>query len=262
MNVKFDFTETGGLPLDQDILNDMQNGTLLVDKALADLLGPLAIVSGCIKTGSDISNGVVAVNGEILPFVGGVMQAKVIVIETTAPLIYFDGIARPSETTRYATFGDDGIQNNPWPSFKRIRLDRMWLPGDTKEIDCTEAYMNANFDNTGLGINEREGWAICNGNNGTRNRGGLTSVAFDASKVYANELGKVGGEEKHQLTVPELPKHKHRLDKENVGGGVGEVADAKDSGSQGPGGYTAEEGGDEAHNNMQPYIVTLVIQKL
>ena len=56
-----------------------------------------------------------------------------------------------------------------------------WLTGDIKEIDCTDAYIAANFDANGVGIvgGEREGWAICNGwNNLTRNRTGRVSVAY------------------------------------------------------------------------------------
>ena len=46
-----------------------------------------------------------------------------------------------------------------------------WLPGDLKMIDCTSAYIAANFvtggSTIGLGLpgGEREGWAICNGYN-------------------------------------------------------------------------------------------------
>lgn len=117
MNIKFDFTETGGLPLDQDILNDLQNGTQLTEK-ISNVLGSLVILSGCVIAGPNAGNGVVAINGEVLPFVGGTITAKVIIVQTTAALTYFDGIGRPSQITRFATFGDDGVQNNLWINFK------------------------------------------------------------------------------------------------------------------------------------------------
>jgi len=63
--------------------------------------------------------------------------------------------------------------------------------GDVKEIDVATSYIAANFDVTGLGTNERLGWAICNGNNGTRNRNGRVPLQYDPS-TYAT-LGATGG---------------------------------------------------------------------
>lgn len=56
--------------------------------------------------------------------------------------------------------------------------EAQWLVGDIKEVDCTNQYITDNFDSSGKGKNERLGWAICNGNNGTRNRTGRVSVAY------------------------------------------------------------------------------------
>jgi hypothetical protein len=41
--------------------------------------------------------------------------------------------------------------------------------GDMRMKDVSNAYITANFDGTGLGINLEVGWAIANGNNLTRN---------------------------------------------------------------------------------------------
>ena len=118
MNIKFDFTETGGLPLDQGVLDDLQNGILQAEK-ISLILGPLVILSGCVVAGANAGNGVISINGEVLPFVGGPISTKVIIVQTTDNLTYFDGAARPSQITRYATFGDDGGAGNLWASFKR-----------------------------------------------------------------------------------------------------------------------------------------------
>ena len=59
MNIQYDFTQTGGFPFDQGVLNDEQSGILNVEQALAAALGPLVIVSGCLVTGSTVSAGVV-----------------------------------------------------------------------------------------------------------------------------------------------------------------------------------------------------------
>lgn len=133
--------------------------------------------------------------------------------------------------------------------------------GDVKEIDVSNAYLNANFDVTGLGINERLGWAICNGQNGTRNRSGRVAMAYDATN-YAT-IGAIGGS-KDAVVVT----HSHGVTVGNVNNGAigGEVANHTarwDSGSgtflSGTTEFTGVSGTDK---NLQPYMVTLMIMKL
>ena len=83
---------------------------------------------------------------------------------------------------------------------------------------------------------------------------GRVPVGVDTSQTEFNTVEKTGGEKKHQLTVNEMPSHQH---------GVGIFGDAG-----GPFGYniqtlsigsqqnvtTEAKGGDQAHNNLQPYI--------
>lgn len=134
-----------------------------------------------------------------------------------------------------------------------------WLTGDIKQLDVSNAYIAANFDGTGLGINERAGWAICNGNNGTKNRNGRVSIAYGTSYLV---MGATGGSETHTLTANELPTIGENLRIVQItGNNTFTVGDAS------PGEYDLKDAADwpgagAAHNIMQPYIVTLFIQKL
>jgi len=125
------------------------------------------------------------------------------------------------------------------------------------EMDVTTQYITDNFDSTGLGINLCEGFAICNGNNGTKNRDGRTGIAYGTNYSF---VGFVGGEATHTLTIPELPSHTHDF--------ISYIQSGSNSGSGGEAaGYfstipTAPTGSGVSHNNMQPYIVTLMIMKL
>lgn len=89
----------------------------------------------------------------------------------------------------------------------------------------------------------------------------------DAGRLTtANTLGGTGGEEKHQLTIAELAGHEHRF---GSGGPAGGTAGTNVANTNQVGGFsnqftTAElwqntttqiTPTDQAHNNMQPYIL-------
>lgn len=130
--------------------------------------------------------------------------------------------------------------------------------GDVKEIDVATSYIAANFDPTGLGTNERLGWAICNGNNGTRNRGGRVAIQYNTT--YPT-LGATGGSENAVLV-----QHNHAMGDQSGSSGSGTtnvryLGREIESNSLGVP-YTDFSGESGVGKNMQPYIVTLFIQKL
>ena len=272
MNIQYNLTETGGFPLDQGVLNDLQKGILETESALANLVGPLVIISGCVVAGLSAGNGILAINGQIFPFVGGVIGPKVIIVETDGDLTYFNGSIFPANITRVAQFGDDGVQNNPWANFVRVTAEgviadvaNIWQTGDVKQIDCTEVYIAANFVSAGptlgLGTNARLGWAICNGNNGTVNRLGKVAVQRDPSQIEFSSMTAAGCEKTHLLTIAEMPGHGHSFIDPTGGDDFGSSSTRPSNTSANPG-TTGSTGGDQAHNNLQPYMVSLFIQKL
>lgn len=133
-----------------------------------------------------------------------------------------------------------------------------WRTGDIKEVDCTNAYIAANFDSTGLGINERVGWAICNGQNGTRDRSERVGVGYGGS--FTN-MGATGGSKNAVLV-----SHSHTIapDLKYNGPGGGNVGLdlASDVFVSSASQTTSTVGESGTGKNMQPYIVTLYIQKL
>lgn len=88
-------------------------------------------------------------------------------------------------------------------------------------------------------------------------------VGKSSSSPY-DILGKTGGEETHTLTVNEMPAHNHlsRAAAPGTASGFGDgLVGLTNSYSQDPNFSTANSGGGEAHNNMQPYIVLNYIIK-
>jgi microcystin-dependent protein len=143
---------------------------------------------------------------------------------------------------------------------------------------------------------ERYGWAICNGSNGTIDKRGRVGIGYDSTRTLfdsgsVNGIGAVGGAERHTLTVTQMPQHNHQVIL-HKGDDLNFSANYTYNGPVGLNGVNATitgpfivgtdnsqdsfkrnvtanspgdvlySGGDLPHNNMQPYIVTLFIQKI
>ena len=106
---------------------------------------------------------------------------------------------------------------------------------------------------------------------------GRVLVGLDGSDSDFNPVGKTGGEKTHILTIPEMPSHTHGVNDPghahgmpnfyNSAGGAGRAALAGGSSlywgapatnGSGTGIWLSNQGGDGAHNNMQPYIVVYI----
>ena len=70
----------------------------------------------------------------------------------------------------------------------------------------------------------------------------------------SHKAGSTGGEEKHKLTVNEMPSHSHTISEGNSSPGsqwsLGSVQNGGRNTSMG----TNKTGGGQAHNNMPPYL--------
>ncbi|WPQ62209.1 hypothetical protein SIO70_28015 [Chitinophaga sancti] len=283
MNKIAQLTNLGGFPMTQYTLDFMQSSYHDALAGLSKMIGNAVIVSGMEEVGNNVADGWISYNGELLPFVGGPKQATWIVEELPESRLFADQITRNVYFTRRARFAAGGIAYgnlqrietllslrntvaNIQASFTQ-QLNGLFKKGDVLEVDCDAQYIAGNFTSTGLGINERDGWAICNGNNGTRNRMGRFPVGYDASRADYNQPGKTGGLESVTLIESQMPKHKHNF---GVTGQQTSIPSPKIygitdgyaplAGTYDPGMSTT--GGDQPHENRPPFIVTLFIQKI
>lgn len=80
---------------------------------------------------------------------------------------------------------------------------------------------------------------------------GRVPVGVDTGQTEFNTVEKTGGEKTHVLTITEMPSHTHPVTQTFVtAGGVGVTAITYSANSS----STGPQGGDGAHNNLQPYI--------
>jgi hypothetical protein len=123
------------------------------------------------------------------------------------------------------------------------------------------------FDGAGLGRWEMLGFKICDDMQSRTPVGLDRRVVDPVDNVWdANHTvaGNTGGEKMHQLTEAEMPSHSHGLPGE--GGGFlnipSLVTNANSDEDDDNGGQTAEAGGDQAHNNMQPYRIVVFAERI
>ena len=106
------------------------------------------------------------------------------------------------------------------------------------------------------------GWAVCNGSNGTPDLRSRFIVA--SGNGYA--IGGMGGEERHKLTVEEMPSHRHSYsfrgadinDSWKNQNNLYSVSHAYTWNTA----YTDYAGGDQPHENRPPYYALFYIMRI
>lgn len=147
-------------------------------------------------------------------------------------------------------------------------LDAIFVPYQVIEIDCNQQFIDDNFElapgaTMGLGKNVMLGFAMCNGNNGTKDRRRRTSVAYDPTAYISGHnysiIGNTGGSEDAVVV-----EHSHNVDgtaAADTGTGIQAFATGTKNETGGDFGITST-GVSGAGKNMQPFIVTLVVQRI
>jgi hypothetical protein len=174
--------------------------------------------------------------------------------------------------------GTDNIPHETGDNLGRATIDelvafiRSGLSAIQHEIKYirapNNAYITDNFDMT-IGENQGlgkvgglwEGWAICNGNNGTDNLDGRTLIGYGAN------YGAVGHMAGNANAI--VVSHNHSLilgQRSGAGGlvtGLPKFSNAdSDVNSQEVGSYTTTNGESGINKNYPPFMVILMIQKL
>jgi hypothetical protein len=136
------------------------------------------------------------------------------------------------------------------------------LQFEVKDLYVSQAYIDDNFDNTGLGENLCLGYAICNGQNGTPNMDGLVGIGYGTNY---NVIKAVGGS-KNAVVVDHFHQGLFVNGSNRDNGDPGNyiiTGNGEPNGIQSnPLGYTKNEGVSGENKNMQPYMVLLKIMKL
>lgn len=259
---RIDFTNLKGFPLCQDDLDFMNQNYLSAFAAIAKLCGSKTILWGVEHIGSNVTDGWISYNGELIQFIGGTYAAKVVITETPVPLTFGDNVAHDVIYTKTATCGVSGAFD--YSELVPLReLQNVWMPGDLKMKNVDATYVAANFNGTGYGINREVGWRIFS--YAVPGSAGKVFVNLDLLDTDFNIVGNTGGEKAHTLMIAEMPAHTHdeMVFQAVNNGGLKPAGFLNTTGSlTNSGSVTGSRGGGGAHNNLQPYYVILTLIKL
>lgn len=221
---KGNFEATQNFPVSTYTYSFLQQMAHLAGK-LAALGGANYILSGCTKNGNNVSEGVMVINGEILPFTGGELKDKLTIKEVKLS-DNFAGVDYPEAyTLRTVEFSDAGQYN--WSDFAQV-LTNKELEQKINSIR-SEA---PGFVKPWSGLIERlpEEYKLCNGDIVTTEEfpdlayfygkereesfrlPDLRSrflVGYDNSDEDYSEIGKKGGAKEKTISEGQLPDHYH-----------------------------------------------------
>lgn len=266
---KLDLTLFGGMPFRNENLAYEQAGIADVIKGLVDAYGagPFSLNGNEITPGSgvglfNISAGFIVVNGEVhrhagqvdVALPGGASAWALSVVRDVDPAgaQVFDDLAsrNPWKRTRCALVPSSPAPTEGWP-LNGLRVNQRLASSASVPIGTVTAWVGSSllFDATGLGLTGQpmEGWAICNGLNGTVDMRGM--VPMGATDVPASgapdrytgvtqdsTVNQRYGRDSLVLTEANLPPHVHALNmpsgsywaaagaSANISGGTGNAA--------------------------------------
>jgi microcystin-dependent protein len=294
---KINFTAKDNFPLSSDTMEMMQQMIGLSTNA-ALLGGTNYILSGCVDDGTTVGNGVVVINGELLPFEGGTKKTKITIQQTSKTLTAF-GVNYPEAYIyRTAKFSDTGEYN--WSDFVQVLTSKQLqerieaitgdIPGVVKMFagmvsKIPDDYMLCNGDELQISSYPElyDMIGISFGGNGqtTFNLPDLRGrfiVGYDNTDADYNAINnsKNGGLKLVELNTSQIPEHRHvYTDDIYANQGFSEVepgfptmaiirqgqTSASNTGL-GTAYYTSKIGGGIGHENRPPYFTLAYIIKI
>lgn len=270
-NIKF--LQTGGVPLTNDLMDTLQKGYAIYN-ALASVCGHLTILEGAVVTGNTVSPGIVAVNGEVFYFEGGTASTNTFVNKDETLKTFQDTSYKVLIEVRTIRFGNgDPATTYPWSDFVRLKTI-----GEISELiaDMATTQQIANLQEqidllklkTAPVVNGGVVWAwfkpasdIPAGWKECVDVRGRTIVGLQPGDAEFGMLKGTYGTKKHQLTVAELPSHRHSFQTTRDFGDSTPSSQVTTDPQQNKGpGYTDNTGSDQPHNNIQPSIIAYYIE--
>ena len=108
MYKRIDFTKLEGIAIYQDTLDFLQTSYRDAISAIAKAFGSRVIVTGVTDQGTTYSDGWVIIDGELMPFAGGLKTNRIIIEEVTDTEVFGDSSVQTVYYTHRAKLGVTG----------------------------------------------------------------------------------------------------------------------------------------------------------
>ncbi|PIF44932.1 hypothetical protein CLU96_1931 [Chryseobacterium sp. 52] len=269
MRYQFKFLQTGGVPLTNDLMALIEEAYGIFE-VLGDLSGNLTILSGCEIIGTNVSPGVVAIEGKLYYFEGGSIVSTVYIHTEEIQKTFEDSTTKTLIEKKTVRFGSGSVNYN-WGDFVKLKT----LKEIQSKVDNSVSIDDFNLLKDRVAVLEMKtapiqngaiawpwflpkdeipaGWKEC------IDLRGKTIVGLDPDDPDFSILKAILGEKFHQLTILEMPRHRH-YGKSMVYAETWKGNGFKPDDYNNEDGYTEYEGGDKPHNNMQPSIIAYYIE--
>lgn len=265
---KLDFNIKPGWPGSTETWEYLQN-MILQAQGTSLLGGRNLILSGCIESVGNATDGIVCIDGEIFPFIGGPVQPTIIIVDAEVSREFFGGAINPYYHNRTATFGT-GAGSVAWTDFKRNNPDN----GVLARLDKVEKMLKPLMSYDVAGVPTYGSWLFWGRPASEIPSGweavpdadwkGRVPVVMDTADADFDTVGKVGGEKKHTLSIGEIPAHTHTVKPPSSEGtpGFGKSTTGNDpEENTGINAFNSgSTGGGGSHNNLQPFKVVMFIR--
>lgn len=225
MKLNIEFLQTGGVPLTNNLMAQIFESIKLYD-SIGDLAGHMTIISGCdFVSGSTttVNSGVVAINGEILVFEGGIIDTNVFVHESQVYKTFQDQTSKVLVKIKTVRFGNSVAPNLfPWTEFVKLKTikslqaslagkaDKITVEALEKRVKKVEL-KTAPIENGGVAFIFRKpaseiplGWKECT------DLSGKTVFGYNQLDPDFSSFGLSFGSKTVTLTKNNLPKFKVR----------------------------------------------------
>jgi hypothetical protein len=122
MKLTIDFLQTDGVPLTNDLMDNIMEAIKLYD-VIGSLAGHMTIIAGCDPVSSNsVASGIVAINDEILFFEGGPVSTNVFISEQEIEKTFQNQQNKVLIRKRSVKFGNAMAPNLfPWSDFKKLQ---------------------------------------------------------------------------------------------------------------------------------------------
>lgn len=271
MRYNFNFLQTGGVPLTNDLMSLIEEAYGIFE-VLGDLSGNLTILSGCDLVGSTVQPGIVAIEGKLYYFEGGAITSTVFIHTEEIQKTFQDTTTKTLIYKKTVKFGNASITYN-WGDFvklKTLKEIQAIVNNSASQTDLNALLARveilemktAPIVNGGVILPFRKpfseipvGWKECND---TR---GKMLVHCDPNDVDFSNLGGSGGAKSIIQTLAQMPKHKHSYTRTSpwaAGSGGGFSGGGNQFNISGV--DTSEAGNGEPMNIMNPYRIVNFIE--